>query len=84
MKVNIVVDRKKRQQKLNTYFEQTLTIATVIASLSYLNLSAFYHCYVKLSKLLGTIIESKKDIIIDRKDKRYKVNIYLQKNYQQF
>lgn len=61
---------------------RTLVIVRVTTSLSYLNLSTFYYCEVKSSELLKIIIRTKKKVVIDRKDERHKVNIYLQQNYK--
>lgn len=42
MNVNIVIDRKKKLQKLNTYYKQTLITVMATKSLENQNLSDFY------------------------------------------
>ncbi len=42
MKVDVVVDEKKKSRKLSTYWERTPVTATAIASLGHLNSSAFH------------------------------------------
>ena len=43
MKMDIVIDEKKKLQILSTYWEQTSVTATAIANPGYLNLSAFHY-----------------------------------------
>lgn len=52
-------------------------IIIVTASLDYLNLSTIYHSWIKLSEWFEIVIEITKDVIIDRKDKRHNMSIYL-------
>ena len=42
MKVDVVVDEKKKSQKSTIYWERTSVMATITASPGNLNLSAFY------------------------------------------
>ena len=42
MKVDVVIDEKKKSRKSSTYWERTPIMATATASPGYLNLSAFY------------------------------------------
>ena len=43
MKIDVVIDKKNKSQKLSTYSEWIPMSAMAIASLGHLNSSAFYH-----------------------------------------
>lgn len=47
IKVDVVVDEKKKSRKWNIYYERTPITGTATASSGYLNSSICHHCYVK-------------------------------------
>lgn len=58
-------------------------IATAIASLGNLNSSTFNYYYVNLFWVAYNCNWDKKDIVINKKDKKYNLSIYYKQNYKQ-
>lgn len=72
IKVDLIINRKK-----NCIYSESISVTTIarISTNSY-NSSDFYYYKVKSFEWRATMMKMKKDIIINKKDKRDDLNTY--------